>query len=47
MRIEVFFEKEKGITVDMARKYGARYTAIDMCRFAQKYHKSKKRKKKK
>lgn len=35
--VENFFEKEKGLTVDSAKIEGARYTAIDMCNFAQKY----------
>jgi len=40
MNIENYFEQEKGITVDAARNAGARYTAIDICRFAKKYHES-------
>ena len=40
MNIENYFEQEKGITVDSARNAGARYTAIDICRFAKKYHES-------
>ena len=36
--IEDFFQEEKGITVDGARNSGVRYTAIDICRFAMKYH---------
>ncbi len=38
MNIEDYFEEVKGITVDAARNCGARYTAIDICRFAKKYH---------
>ena len=41
MNIETYFEEQKGITVDAARNAGARYTAIDICRFAKKYHESK------
>ena len=40
MNIENYFEQEKGITVDSARNAGARYTAIDICRFAKLYHES-------
>lgn len=40
MNIENYFEQEKGITVDAARNAGAKYTAIDICRFAKKYHES-------
>jgi len=40
MNIENYFEQEKGITVDAARNVGAKYTAIDLCRFAKKYHES-------
>lgn len=40
MNIENYFEQEKGITVDAARNAGARYTAIDICKFAKKYHES-------
>ena len=42
MDIEQFFEQEKGITIDAARNSNARYTAIDMARFAEKYMKSNK-----
>lgn len=38
MSIEDFFEQEKGITIDAARNSNARYTAIDMAKFAKKYH---------
>ena len=38
--VEKYFEEKKGITVDSARNAGARYTAIDICRFAKKYHES-------
>ena len=41
MNIETYFEEQKGITVDAARNAGARYTAIDLCRFAKNYHESK------
>lgn len=37
MNIETFFKKEKGIKVDAAFKFGAKYTAVDMCKFAEKY----------
>ncbi len=40
MTIEEFFEQQKGIPVDAARNANARYTAIDICRFAKKYHES-------
>lgn len=40
MNIEEYFEQEKGITVDAARNAGARYTAIDICKFAKNYNKS-------
>ena len=40
MNIETYFEEQKGITVDAARNAGARYTAIDICRFAKNYHES-------
>lgn len=40
MNIENYFEQEKGITVDAARAAGAKYTAIDMCKFAKNYHES-------
>lgn len=42
MNVEEFFEKQKGISVDAARNAGARYTAIDICRFAKKYHENEK-----
>jgi hypothetical protein len=35
--VEKFFEEKKGITVDSARNCGAKYTAIDICRFAKEY----------
>lgn len=38
MDVEKFFEEQKGITVDAAMNAFAKYTAIDLCRFAQKYH---------
>jgi DNA-directed RNA polymerase alpha subunit len=38
MNVEKFFEQQKGITVDAARNANVRYTAIDMCKFAQLYH---------
>ena len=41
MDIERFFEEQKGITIDAARMYGGRYTAIDMCKFAKQYFDSK------
>ncbi len=37
MEIEKFFEEQKGITVNAARIACAKYTAIDLCRFAKKY----------
>ena len=40
MNIETYFEEQKGITVDAARNAGARYTAINICRFAKNYHES-------
>jgi len=40
MNIETYFEEQKGITVDAARNARAKYTAIDMCRFAKNYHES-------
>jgi hypothetical protein len=40
MEIEKFFEEEKGITVDAALNIYEGYTAIDMCKFAKKYHDS-------
>lgn len=40
MNIEKYFEEKKGITVDAARNGRARYTAIDICLFAKKYHES-------
>lgn len=38
MSVEDFFEFEKGITVDAAFKCRAKYTSVDMCRFADVYH---------
>ncbi len=40
MNIERYFEQKKGITIDAARIAGAKYTAIDICKFAKKYHES-------
>lgn len=42
--LEKFFEEKKGITIDAAFKHGARYTAVDMARFAKEFcqHKLKK-----
>lgn len=40
MSIEKFFEEQKGISVDAAFKMGAKYTAVDICRFARDYHES-------
>jgi len=38
LTVEKFFEDQKGITVDAARISGARYTAIDICKFAKSFH---------
>ena len=38
MNIEDYFEEVKGITVDAARNCRAKYTAIDICKFAKNYH---------
>lgn len=38
MKVEKFFEQKKGITVYFATKFSARYTAIDICKFAKDYH---------
>lgn len=38
MEVKSFFLQEKGITVDAAFLVGGKYTAVDVCRFAEKYH---------
>lgn len=38
-KIEAFFKEKKGITIDAAFKHGAKYSAIDMGRFAIAYAK--------
>ena len=38
MDIKDYFEQRKGLTVDSAFRNGARYTAIDICKFAKDYH---------
>lgn len=35
------FKEKKGITVSAARRVGAKYTATDLARFAESYHKAK------
>ena len=40
MNIEDFFQESKGLSVQDATNASARYTAIDICRFAKAYHKS-------
>ena len=39
--IERFFKEIFGVTVDEARNSRMKFTAIDICRFANKYHESK------
>lgn len=36
--VSKFFEESKGITIDSAHRSGAKYSAVTMARFAEKYH---------